>query len=196
MYEFQVKVLEDISVEPVTLNEVKAFCRIDADYTSDDTTLSLIRSSSREKLEGYLNVFFGVKKVEMQFSGGAIRLPYGPTGNIFSIFNTGDDPYADIAYKLHGLTFQTLCIDSAFSPEFFYPMGGSIPQLWRDPNYGIVNTYNLIYNTGYTLLPSVLKHALLIQIDYDFKNQGLPGMDPLSPIALQKAERFSQNLPL
>jgi hypothetical protein len=194
--EYQVKVLEDVVTEPVTLAEVKSWCQIDADYSSEDSTLAIMISSAREKLEGELNVFFGVKTIEVQFSGSFFRLPYGPTGNILSFYNVGDDPYADIEYTLHGLTFKSMCIGHVNASEWFYPIAGSYPELWRNLDHLNINTYNVMYTTGYITLPRLLKEALLIQIDYDLKARGMPGMSALSPVAVQKAQRFSQNLVL
>lgn len=194
--EFQVKVLEDIVTEPVTLAEVKAWSQIDADYTSEDTILQLMIASAREKLEGYLNVYFGVKTIEVQFSGPVFRLPYGPTGTILSFFNVGTDPYADIAYHLHGMTFKTLVIGGSDNSNYFYPQTNGYPLPWYNYEGHYVNTYNIIYTTGYNILPKLLKEALLIQIDYDLKTRGMPDVSSLSPVAIQRAFRFSQNLPL
>lgn len=194
--EYQVKIVEDVVTEPVTLAEQKAWSQIDADYSSEDSVLTTMISSAREKLEGELNLAFGVKTLEVQFSGDFFRLPYGPTGTILSFFNVGDDPYADTDYTLHGLTFKSLAIGSVASSEWFYPQTGGYPQLWRNYERLNLNTYNIIYTTGYTTLPRLLKEALLIQVDYDLKTRGMPGMSALSPIALQKAQRFSQNLVL
>lgn len=194
--EFQVKVLEDIVTEPVSLAEVKAWSGIDSDYTSEDTILQLMIASAREKLEGYLNVFFGVKTIEVQFTGPVFRLPYGPTGTILSFFNVGTDPYLDTTYHLHGMTFQTLVIGSSDNSNYFYPQLGGYPVPWYNQEEHYLNTYNIIYTTGYTSLPRILKEALLIQIDYDLKTRGMPNMAGLSSVAVQRASRFKQNLPL
>lgn len=194
--EYQVKIVEDVASEPATLAEVKAWSQIDADYSSEDSVLQTMIASAREKLEGHLNVAFGVKTLEVQFTGDFFKLPYGPTGTILAFFNVGDDPYADTEYTLHGLTFKSLAIGSIASSEWFYPQTGGYPQLWRNYERLNLNTYNIIYTTGYTVLPRLLKEALLIQVDYDLKTRGMPGMAALSPVAVQKANRFSQNLVL
>lgn len=192
--EYQVKIVQDVSVEPVTLAEVKAWSQIDADYAHDDTSLQLMIGSAREKLENYSNLAFGVKTLEAQFTGGYFQLPYGPAGTILSFFNVGEDPYADTEYTLHGLTFKSMCIGSVTSYEWFYPIGGGYPVLWNYYERYPLNTYNVIYTTGYTTLPRLLKEALLIQVDYDLKVRGLPEMAALSPVAVEKVNSFSRNL--
>lgn len=192
--EYQVKIIQDVSVEPVTLAEIKAWSMIDADYAYDDTVLQLMIGSAREKLENYSNLAFGLKTLEVQFTGGYFQLPYGPTGTILSLFNVGEDPYADTDYTLRGLTFKSMCLDSDNSYEWFYPIGGGYPRLWNYYERYPLNTYNVTYTTGYTTLPRLLKEALLIQVDYDLKVRGLPEMAALSPVAVEKVNSFSRNL--
>lgn len=193
--EYQVKILVDIVSEPVTLTEQKAWSQIDDSYSLEDSIISSMITAGRELLEKQLNIFFGVKTVETQFSQPCFRLPYGPTGDILSIYNQGDDPYADTDYELQGLTFKTLVMSSVDGVTWFYPMGSSIPYPWGWPMFWC-NTYNVIYTTGYTSLPQALKNALMTQVDYMIKGRGAPQFQPLSPIAMQMAKTYSQNLDL
>ena len=54
---FEIEVISEEETEPVTLTEVKDFCRLDSDSSDNDTVLELLIASCREKLEGYLNVY-------------------------------------------------------------------------------------------------------------------------------------------
>lgn len=195
---FQVKIIEDIEEEPVTLEEVKSFLRIDADYTAEDTVLDLIITSAREKLEAQLNLAFGIKTLEIQFTGYEIELPYGPTGDIESIYKLKadgtqePDPLTEDDYKIEGLEYKTLLIGNPDGITWFYPIaGGAYPETY---NNECVSTYNVVYETGFTTLPKGLKHALLIQIQEDYKLQGMES--GISQAALKMAEKYSRNLVL
>ena len=195
---FQVKIIDDIAAEPVTLAEVKSFLRIDADYSSEDTVLDLIITSAREKLEAQLNLAFGVKTLEVQFTGYGIELPYGPTGDIASIYKLKDDgtqepdPLTADDYRIEGLEYKTLLIGNPDRVTWFYPIaGGAYPETYNNFH---ASTYNVIYDTGFTELPKGLKHALLIQIQEDYKLQGMES--GISDAALKMAEKYSRNLVL
>jgi len=170
----QVRIKTDVIVEPVTLAEVKAFCRLDADYASDDAILSLLISQAREKLEKHLNLSFAEKVIQVQWNGLYIDLPYGPI-KTFGVL----DPVVD--YTSQGLDFKSVFVNS-LEEYIIYPVG-----------YETQNSYILEYTAGYENLPKALKYSLLLQIDFDYKNQGLP-VEPLYAVALQNAEPYSRNL--
>jgi len=191
---FQIAVLEDVETEPVTLAEVKAFSHIDADYTAQDPSLLIMLAAAREKLEGYTNTFFGVKKAEVWFQGGRLKLPYGPTQEIISVTKNGTDLLTTDDYTLSGFTYKQIITDGGDCgvTSWFYPIYGGWPLPWTwtagDPTF-----YNVVYNTGYVVLPAVLKQAVLMLTDYLIKEQGATDME-LPPAILAIANRFSQNL--
>lgn len=187
---------EEAIVEPVTLAEIKSICRIDADYTSEDETLLLIAAAAREKLEGHLNLYFVEKSATLEFDQPKIELPYGPTGVITSVKRNGE-LLNEEDYELKGLQFKTIIMKSdLYGGDWFYPIGGGPPQYRVGTIYEEPVTYIVEYVTGYPVLPQGLKYALLTQIDFMFKLQGMPGVDSLSPVAIQLANRFSRNLPI
>lgn len=196
---FEVKVITDVQAEPVTLDEIKAFCRLDADYTQEDLILELICASAREKLEGWLNIYLAPKEVEIEFSYPVFELPYGPAGEITGLVRIieSDSPYTEPVTEYHteGLDFKKLIITEASeNGHWWYPINGGIPQ-WQG-HIERCEKFIVSLTTGYVVLPALLKHALLIQIDYDYKAQGAPQLEALSPMSLQKAEQFSKNLVL
>lgn len=179
----EVKIKTDVTTEPVTLAEVKAFCRIDFDYVSDDGLLNDLISASREKLEKELNLSFAEKTLIMQWHGGITELPYAPVKSITSVKNNESTPQ-EVEYTSYGLDFKSVNVNSVSDCYIIYPVG-----------WGTNSTanYNIEYIVGYDVLPKALKQALLIQIDYDYKNQGMQEND-LSDLALQKALVYSRNL--
>lgn len=191
-------ILVDVEDEPVTIEEIKSWLRIDADYASEDSNLMLIAASSREKLEKHLNLSFAPKTWEVQFSGESIELPYGPHVMITSLLPVNvDNPEEITDYKEFGLQFKSIYLAPLNGANFFYPISGALPEIWN-ANYISCGTYNVKYLAGYgnenMPLPKALKHALLIQIDYDYKNQGEADEQGLSTLALSKAEIYSKNL--
>ncbi len=193
-----IKVIEDIAEEPVTLAEVKEWLRIDATSYDNDNVLNTLIASCREKLEGYLGVYFGVKSVEVQLTGSVLKLPYGPTQSVNYVERVfTDDPYSDTEYQLKGLDYKTIFIGQQSAQiVWWYPANMGLPYIqsgWWPFNNLCVPVYNIYYTTGYLVLPKLLKNALLLQIDYQFKNQGKGDMFDLCPAAMEIANRFSQN---
>lgn len=181
----EVKILTDVSAEPVTLTEIKNFCRIDADYSAEDDVLLLTAGAAREKLEKELNLSFAAKTIMVQFDGFPLDIPYGPITEITSLVSSTDtaDPPTEIEYTSYGLDFKSIYVNSVNHCVIIYPVGTEEGNL----------NYNLTYEAGYDTLPKALKQALLLQIDFDIKNQGMP-MDDISPLALEKARPYSKNL--
>lgn len=189
--EFQVKILTDVAEEPITLSEVKAFLRIDEDYASDDSILEMLMTSAREKLEGYTNLAFGVKELEVMFDKVFFNLPYGPTVEILSVEKNGEE-LAEDKYKITGLTFKSLNMQPELFSNIFYFDSGAAPEIFID----VVerDTFIVKYLTGYAELPVLLKQALLTQVNYEYKSLGEDSAKALSPVAMQLANRYSQNL--
>jgi hypothetical protein len=197
---FQIEVISEDSTEPVTLTEVKDFLRIDSDSSSDDSVLELMIVSCREKLEGFTNLYFIPKEVQIEFSSRVFELPYGPAGAITELTRQVNDETPVVVdpskYYTTGLAFKTLIIKE-FDNEgggWWYPIDGSWP-IWQG-TIPCFEKYVLSLTTGYETLPKALKHALLLQIDYDYKWQGKQEKEDISPAAVEQASRFSRNLVL
>lgn len=200
-----VNVTEPNNDDVVTLEQIKSFSKIDSDYVSDDLDLLTIRDSVIERLEGYLNLFFSAREVLLQFNGGACKLFYGPQpidNAVISVTkNDSSTPLDPSSYTISGLNYKTIFIGSEYSGSvnsWFYPIWGGWPQPWTW-SVGGHDFYNVRYNTGFgtegNQLPEVLKHSVLMGIDYFFKEQGSTEFDIPKSI-LQMANRFSKNLPI
>ncbi len=188
MEEFQVKILTDVTVEPVTLDEVKAFCRIDADFYDDDNTLNMLIVSERERLEKVLNLSFSPKELQVRTYTNEITLPYGPVTTITSIKDSDGGYITD--YDSYGLDFPTLVFNPVSNLNFFYPLGGGAPIV---DGVNTTTLKDIVYLCGYVDLPKALKNALLTQIDYAYKNIGNPNMESISPIAFKLSYQYSRN---
>lgn len=199
---WQIQVISE-GAEPVTLSECKDFLRLDSDSSDNDTVLQLLIASCREKLEGYTNLYFIPKVVRIEFSARAFELPYGPAGTITELTRQIGDETPIVVdtdkYYTDGLEFKTLIIKNWDNDSgwWWYPINGGWPQ-WQGPRDVCYEKYVVSMTTGYPegTLPKGLKHALLLQIDYDYKWQGKQEKEDLSPAALTQADRFSRNLPI
>lgn len=75
----------DLSIEPVTLTECKAWMKIA--FTDDDAVISGLITAARKVLEGYTGLSFGQKKytVLIDAEDTVLTLPYGPVNAIVSV---------------------------------------------------------------------------------------------------------------
>lgn len=194
---YQIKVITDVATEPVTLPEVKAWCRIDDDYAVSENQLILLMSSARELLEQQTNVGFAERTLELQWNGYPIELPFSPTGEILAVKNEAGDilttsDYKTTSYQAKSIAINSCCDYNRFT--FFYGADHTV-SLW-DGNFDW-NTevfYTCEYKTGYTALPKSLRDAILTQIDYMFKQQGMPDNSIVSDQALALCKNYSRNL--
>lgn len=178
----EIKIVTDVSQEPVTLDEVKSFLRIDADYEGEDFKLLLFVSAAREKLEKELNLSLAPKTLKWQWNGSYSEVPYGPIIGIESLIENGDATETEVEYDLFGIDYPTIGLKDNYN-YIIYPVGYD----------SCGKNYNLTYDAGYDSLPNGLKMALLMQIDYDYKNQGMP-LNDISPEAMRHAAIYSRNL--
>jgi uncharacterized phiE125 gp8 family phage protein len=130
------------AVEPVTLAEAKAYCKID-DLISD------LIVTAREQCEDFTGISIVNRTVTtvLNNSNGGIYLPYCPYIQLVSI--TDDDGNAiDAAdYKISGILF----------PQLIYPKYDRI---------------TMIYTVGYGKPPQRIKSAILQQVFYLYENRG------------------------
>lgn len=145
--------------EPVTLIEAKDFCRID--IGTDDSLITSLITTARLMCEAYTGVgFIEHEAVAVLLNeNGGMYIPYGPTGTINSVTDSaGDTLILDTDYEISGNQFKRFV--TAFNEEI-----------------------TIDYTTGYSVLPEVLKTALLNQIYYLYDNRSQQMDSEMSPIA-------------
>jgi uncharacterized phiE125 gp8 family phage protein len=189
---FQYSLLYEIGAEPVTVAEVKAYSRIDADFYSDDSVIAGLILSSRQQLELYTNLGFIEKEILIQVMSGEIAFPFGPTISIKSVYDIDGNVVDPTKYKITGLNYKSIRFNYLGEANWFYPLDGGYPQISSFSELDM--RYNITYLTGYNVLPRGLKNALLAQIDYLYKSLGQTQSEPLSPLAKQFAKPYSKNL--
>lgn len=145
-------------IEPVTLVEAKDFCKID--IGTDDTLVISLITAARQQCEAYTGVGFIVHDAVAILNNvnGDIYIPYGPLIAINQVTDEdGNILVLDTNYTISGNLFKRLTTPRA-------------------------KNITIDYYTGYSVLPNVLKTALLNQIYYLYDNRSI-GVDDISPIA-------------
>ena len=157
--------------EPVTKDEVKAYCKLNSG-TAEDSILDRLITSAREQCEEYAGISFIVRGITATVTNldGGIFLPYGPvTLPITSI----KDQYGDDIenYKISGTQF----------PQLIYPHDQRI---------------ELVYDAGYQDLPQQLKLAILQQVFYLYQNRGEISEVTRSGVPTETSVRHQAKAPL
>lgn len=144
--------------EPVQLNDVKNFCKIDIS-TDDDLILALM-TTGRQMCEAFTGVSFIPRDITafINNENGGMYFPYAPVNEIYSVKNSeGDTLVLDQEYTIKGDKFLRLLTPKETDIE-------------------------LSYAAGYDVLPEVLKTGLLNAIYYLYDNRSV-GTEDIGPIA-------------
>lgn len=185
--------------EPITLAEQKAYSRIDADYSSEDSDLSGLISAARAVIEGWLNVGLANRDVQVQWNGYPLQLPLSPNVSVGSVLS-GADTLPTTDYTVSAWQNKTIWInsESAKNVEWFYAQDNSYVTPWYEHVNSTGTIYTVTYNTGYTSenLPKALKQAIMAQVDWMYKNRGEPNASSVCPQAVLLASSYSRNLVL
>jgi uncharacterized phiE125 gp8 family phage protein len=141
--EFQLEIVTDLAVEPVTLQEAKDYMRISSD--SENDLIEELITSARERIEKYTGLSLGLKTLKAYWFYFHIpaEIPYGPVTAINSVV---DDNDVELEYTARGLQYKTL--------EAYSTQGLAIE-----------------YEAGFTIVPKGLKLAILKQVSTDYENR-------------------------
>ena len=135
-------------VEPVTIAEVKAYCKIDTGTIDDDILTELI-ITARQQAEDFTNISIVARSVTVVVKNlnGGIYLPYCPFLSLTSIKDQYGNDIDPANYILSGTMFPQL-----------------IKPCW--------DRMTLVYEAGYGIPPSKIKTAILQQVFYLYENRG------------------------
>lgn len=183
-------------IEPITLAEVKAYCRIDQDYASDDGMLEVLITTARQRIEAYINRGLANRDVIVYWDGCELRLPLIPNGDIVEV-KQSDTVLDPDKYTASTTPNKKIYVNDRFSGSFnyFYSLNGSVEISANGNQSELLDGYSVKYNTGYEdgKIPASLKQALLSEVDYLFKLAGLPATDVISPNAAMLANAYNNN---
>ena len=169
-----IQILDILGDEPVTVEEAKQYCRIDADYTGDDALIQELISSARSHIEMWANISLIRKRVKVYSdTHQTLWLPRSPVIEIESVIDEEGEP---IEYN-----------DAVINKVKIQHRGG----------------YFVTYLAGYGEVPADLKLAVLKQVSTDYDNrenffvnansQQLTGVD-LSNSTKKLVKPYSRNL--
>lgn len=165
----EVQVITDISTEPVTYAEMKAYLKLSND--AEQTLITELIKTARQLLEGYTNRSFGTKTLKVRWNelNGWQELPYSPIQSITTVKNDSND---NLTYDSKGLEVKQIEV---------FSFDGVIVQ----------------YVAGFTTLPSDLKTAIKKQVATMYWNRENyivgESVNNLSDEAKYLANRFSRN---
>lgn len=145
-----VKVLTDLDSEPLNIQEVKEWLRIDIYYNIEDELLTALIKSSRMLLESYTGLSFGTKTIEAVLDiNKEINVPYSPLQTMTSVERREN----------HEWVACTLDKD-------YWIMNDTI-------QVALPATYRLVYVAGYTELPEPLKTDIKVICGWQYENRGI-----------------------
>jgi hypothetical protein len=141
--------------EPVTLEEVKLFCKID--FNDDDELIEMLITAAREMCEDYTNIGFVNREITAVINNGngGFYLSLGPVTSDLVVGYDKDDN--EVELTVSGSKFKQVLQ----------------PRL---------HLMTVDYTAGHEVLPMKLKTALLNAIFYLYDNRAT-GADNIGPIA-------------
>lgn len=150
-----VKVITDLEEEPVTLEEAKAWLKIE-DFTTDDTLVETLIKSSRILLEGYTGTSFGTKELEVIIDiTQKIDVPYAPLQTMTKVERRENEGWVD-------------CVENTD----FWIIGDTI-------KVNLPAMYRLTYVAGFEELPENLKTDIKVMVAWQFENRGIKFTDTI-----------------
>ena len=163
----QVRIVTDMTAEPVELSEVKNFCKVTG--TQDDALITLLIISARKALEKYTSSSFGETTIHaywQQIPGDwIVELPYGPIISVDAIYKI-DEQGTEEALTLN--TDYYVIGDQDFKIK--------LEQFWST-GYTVSRSLRVEYTAGYgnsatEPLPDELRMAIMKQVstDYNFRD--------------------------
>ncbi len=159
MAETKYAVITPPEVEPVSLNDAKIHLRmIPDDNTEDAAIIRPIISAAREYCENITGRALAKQTIAAYPRAGttAVYLPRPPIISVASV----------TAYKKDG-TAETL------DPSFYDVdlIDGAVIMKTQPSNMREVNPLKIVYDAGFTKLPSLIRQAMLLLIGHWYENR-------------------------
>lgn len=146
-----VSTVTDVVTEPVVLQDVKDFLRVD--FADDNALITALITAARQLLEKQLNITIASKVLKVTFSCDGCyeyRIPYGPIEEIETV---------EFNYEFG----ETISITSDN-----YKIIGTDFKLFK----GQQGYYTITYKAGYSIAPEAIKQGILKQIAWMYENRG------------------------
>lgn len=150
--------------EPVSRAEAKLHCRIDADFTDDDTYLDALVTAARTMCEREIGQAFVSQTWKMSidwFPDWEIRIPIVPLVSVSSIV------YTDIDGANQTLSAASYEVDVASQPGRITPAYGESWPAVRN----VINAVRITFIAGYTTVPETVKLAIKLLVGQWYENR-------------------------
>ena len=155
------KVSEAPESEPVTLDEAKAWLKVDG--TDEDAIITMLIKVARQLCESYAGLSFieqtRVVKLDRFTCSGDLILPYGPVTEVSGVtYIDGDDADQTLAPEMYLLDTQSSLAKIRVTDN------------WPDTNRSLNNVV-VTYVAGFEEVPEVIKQAILMQVATLYENR-------------------------
>lgn len=153
------KVIEVIGQEPVSLEDMKNYLRVDV--TDDDVLISNLIKTARDYIERITNRSIVLKRYEYildDFPNGHIQLPRPPLVSV------------------EQLTYKTIDGTEMLYSDYIVDVEGEpariiAPNGWPSESLYPVNAVKVTYQAGYSQIPESLKHAIFMLVAHWYENR-------------------------
>lgn len=154
------QLITDVTVEPVTVAEAKAHCRVDV--SDDDALIGALITVARQVGEHITGRAFApqTREVVLDLFPDAIELPGGAT--VVSSVKYYDTTGAEVT-----LSASDYVVDSIAAPAWVLPAYG---KSWPE-TYQTVNAVRVRYTCGFTTAPTAIKQWILMRVASMYDNR-------------------------
>jgi uncharacterized phiE125 gp8 family phage protein len=172
------------AVEPVTLSEAKAQCRVD--ISDDDAYLTALITCAREYLEEMLDLSMITQTWQARydvFPLWEIILPRPPMRPAAVTVTYRDEAGNDQTLLSASNQFQ---VDSNIVPGRIYPLYNGVWPAVRGDENSVTVQWQAGYGAAGTAVPSILRQAMLILIAhwYEMRQPVFAGYSQVVPVPL------------
>jgi uncharacterized phiE125 gp8 family phage protein len=137
------RIITQPSVEPVSLQQAKQWCRIDDDITDQDAVITMLVQAMREYAEDLTGRAFVQRTMELTLpcfpSGGVIEIPSPPLISVTHV------KYYDLAGALQTVDPSVYEVDTNREPGLVRP---AYLESW-EPTRNVFNAVRVRYEAGY-----------------------------------------------
>jgi uncharacterized phiE125 gp8 family phage protein len=170
------------AVEPVTLAEAKAHCKVD--ISDDDAYISSLITMSRQYVEGVLDISLISQTLEARYDTfplWEIVLPRPPmaAGTVTVIYR--DEAGNNQTITSAAGAFQT---DNYATPGRIYPLYNGVWPATRGDENSVTVRWPAGYGASGAAVPATIKHLIMLQVAhlYEMRQPVVAGFSQVLPV--------------
>lgn len=137
------RLLSESTIEPLTLDEIKQYCRLSTSDTSEDTILLMMEKAARNEAETKCHRAFVAKQYKLtldEFPDGGITLPDPPLSTVLGALKIN---YINSSGAESTMESSSIYIDAESEPGVVFP---STADDWPETS-DIINAVYVTYET-------------------------------------------------